>query len=250
MNIHIPILTHINEIRLRILYFLFSIIITSICSYYYKEEIFYILSIPLGKNFIYTDLIEAFITYIKLSILVGIYFSYPFFLYQLWCFLIPGLYLYEKKILRIICIISTCLFFIGGLIGYYILFPIAFNFFLGFQKIGYDKLFTIELQAKIQEYLLFNTKLIFSLGLCFQLPIFIIFLYQLNPNIYAWLINKRRFLYIFSFIVGAILSPPDILSQFVLATPLILFFEISLLIIKIIQKYKKYMEVIGIEPTA
>nr|NP_044778.1 Sec-independent protein translocase component TatC [Reclinomonas americana]O21266.1 RecName: Full=Uncharacterized tatC-like protein ymf16 [Reclinomonas americana]AAD11893.1 Sec-independent protein translocase component TatC [Reclinomonas americana] len=250
MLYNIPILTHLYEIRLRIIYLLYSIFLTCFCSYQYKEEIFYLLFIPLSKNFIYTDLIEAFITYIKLSIIVGIYLSYPIFLYQIWSFLIPGFFLYEKKLFRLLCLTSIFLYFLGSCIGYYLLFPIAFTFFLGFQKLGKDQLFTIELQAKIHEYLILNTKLIFSLSICFQLPVLILFLFKIYPKTYLWLIHKRRFIYLFFFILAAILSPPDILSQFILVIPLILFFEISLFCIKLIQKYNSFMEPIGFEPTA
>lgn len=247
---YLPIINHLLEIKYRCLYIMYSIILTSIISYQYKEEIFYILSKPLGKSFIYTDVIEAFTTYIKMSLMTGIYFSYPILLYHFWSFIIPGLYLFEKKIYRIIILISIFLFLIASTTGYYILFPIAYAFFLDFQRIGPDKVYNIELQAKIHEYLLFNTKLLISLGLCFQLPIIIFFIWNINPRISLWLTKQRRFIYVLSFILAAILSPPDILSQIIIGIPLIIFFEISIFSLKIFNTYAKKLETIGIEPTA
>ncbi len=250
MYLHdVPIVTYIKEIKYRALYMLYSLLVTSISCYYYKEEIFYIISLPLGHTFIYTDVVEAFITYLKLSIFLGLYFSYPLITYQVWCFFLPGLFLYEKKLIRVFILISNILYYIASILGHYMLFPTAFIFFQSFQRKGYDKILNIELQAKIQEYILFNIKMIYGLSICFQLPMALLFIWFLNKQIYLWFVGKRRVIYIFSFVIAAILSPPDILSQFIIAMPLLVFFELSVFTIKLIDIYNSKMETIGIEPT-
>ena len=245
----IPIIEYLHELKYRFLYITYSIIIACCMCYYFKEEVFYILSLPLGKHFIYTNITEAFTMYIKLAIFTGIYTTFPIMLYQLWAFLVPGLYLYEKKVLRVFLFISTFLYLTAGFLGYYFFFPIVNSFFLGFQKIGGDQVFNIELQAKIHEYLLFNIKLIFAFGICFQIPIIILLIWRINRHLYSWMLNKRRFIYLLSFIIAAVLSPPDIMSQFIIAIPLLALFETSTFCIQLIQKYNTSLESIGFEPT-
>lgn len=235
----IPILNYVNELRYRVLYYAYSVIITSITCYVYKEEILYILSIPFGQRFIYTDLIEAFTIYIKMSILVSLYMSYPVITYHAWSFLVPGLYLYEKKRLRFYMLVSNILYFIAGITGHYILFPAAFQFFQSFQRIGLDKVFNIELQAKVHEYVIFNAKMLYALSLCFQLPMILLVIWTVNIQLYKWIIEKRRFMYVSSFILAACISPPDILSQFIIAMPLITLFEASIFIIILMDNYNK-----------
>lgn len=235
----IPILNYVNELRYRVLYYAYSVIITSIACYVYKEEILYILSIPFGQRFIYTDLIEAFTIYIKMSILVSLYMSYPVITYHVWSFLVPGLYLYEKKRLRFYMLVSNILYFTAGITGHYILFPAAFQFFQSFQRIGLDKVFNIELQAKIHEYVIFNAKMLYALSLCFQLPMILLVIWTVNIQLYKWIIEKRRFMYVSSFILAACISPPDVLSQFIIAMPLITLFEASIFIIILMDNYNK-----------
>nr|YP_007890573.1 Sec-independent protein translocase component TatC [Histiona aroides]AGH24067.1 Sec-independent protein translocase component TatC [Histiona aroides] len=236
---NIPVLEYVNELRYRVLYYIYGVVISAIACYIYKEEILYILSIPFGQRFIYTDLIEAFTVYIKMSILVSLYVSYPIAVFHIWSFLVPGLYLYEKKRLRLYTIVSNMLYFIAGITGHYILFPAAFQFFQSFQKVGLDKVFNIELQAKIQEYVLFNVKMIYALSLCFQLPVILLIIWMINEQLYRWIVNKRRFIYVLSFIIAACISPPDVLSQLIIATPLIALFEASVFIIVLIGNYNK-----------
>ena len=248
----IPMMKHLHEIRYRISYTLYGLFATCITSYIYKEEVFYIFSKPLGQKFIYTNLIEAFTAYIYLSIVMSIFMIYPLFIYQIWSFIVPGLYIYEKKIVRFFLQFSILLFVGAVYTGYFVLLPTAYAFLASFQKLGEEQVFTIELQAKVYDYLVLNTKLLLALGLCFQLPIIILIIWKYNSDIYIWIVRKRKFIYLLCIVIATLITPPDIFSQLIVAVPLLLFFEVSILSIKLICEYSKYMgmEAIGVEPTA
>lgn len=236
---HMPIFIYFNEIKYRSMYVFYSIIITFIIAYIFKQEVFYILSKPLGTHFIYTSLVEAFITHLKIGLLVSIYCTFPLLLYHMWVFILPGLYLYEKKSLRIILLISILLFFLSSQLGYWYIFPVAFDFFLSFQVIGLEKLYHLELQAKMQEYLILNMQLFFSLAFCFQFPIILILLSKLKLITLSWLVQKRKYFYVLAFVLAAIISPPDVISQFIIAIPILLFFECSIFALEWIEMYTK-----------
>lgn len=246
-----PILQHIHEIRNRIVYIFGSFCLTCIVCYCYKEELFFIYAKPFGTKFIYTNLTEAFTTYIQLAVVTAILILYPIVLYHVWSFLLPGLYLYEKKILRTVFVISVILYLISTTIEYNIMLPIAYDFFQGFQLIGLEKAYNIELQAKIHDYFVLSSKLIFAFSFCFQLPIVILVSYYISPKTYIWIKQKRRLFYISCLIVATLITPPDVFSQLIVVLPLIIFFELSLFNIKLLTQYNKetQMETIGIEPT-
>jgi sec-independent protein translocase protein TatC len=157
----------------------------------------------------------------------------------MWVFILPGLYLYEKKSLRIILLISILLFFLSSQLGYWYIFPVAFDFFLSFQVIGLEKLYHLELQAKMQEYLILNMQLFFSLAFCFQFPIILILLSKLKLITLSWLVQKRKYFYVLAFVLAAIISPPDVISQFIIAIPILLFFECSIFALEWIEMYTK-----------
>jgi sec-independent protein translocase protein TatC len=191
---------------------------------------------------IFTDMTEVFFTYIKIAFFFGAFFSSPIFLTQLWLFVAPGLYRNEKKGLAPFLIASPVLFFLGGALVYFVLFPLAWSFFLSFETIGGGDNLPIELEAKVAEYLALVMKLIFAFGLCFQLPVLMTLLARVGLATSKGMAEKRKYAIVGVFIVAAVITPPDPISQLSLAIPIILLYEISILMAKLVEKKKAEAE--------
>lgn len=237
---------HLVEMRQRLTYIIIYFLLSFIFCYIFIEPIYNFLLEPLSqiygsnsdKRMIYTGLAEAFITYLRLSFLSAIFLTLPFLLIQFYLFLAPGLYQKEKKLLLSLLTMSPLLFLFGAILIYYFVFPLAFKFFVSFEAIGNAGNMAIELEARISEYLNLVVKLIFAFGLAFQLPILLIILVKIDFLSIASLKTKRKYLILFIFILAAILTPPDIFSQIFLALPMILLYEVAIIICVIINKDK------------
>ena len=198
--------------------------------YGFKEWLFQILTQPLisvmqdGETLIYTGLPEAFFTFLKVSFLGGLMIASPVIIYQFWMFVAPGLYDREKRLLLPIVFLST-LFFVGGaLFGYFIVFPYGFQFFLGFATE------TIRPMPSMKEYLSFSAKLLLAFGLVFELPLVITFLARLGIVTVPFLKKNRKYALLLFFVGAAILTPPDVVTQIMMALPLMLLYEISIIV--------------------
>ncbi|MBF0226879.1 MAG: twin-arginine translocase subunit TatC [Desulfobacterales bacterium] len=220
---------HLEELRDRLINCCVAVLIGFFVSYYFKETIFDILLKPLiavmgkGEKIIFTSLPEAFMCYLKVSFLSGFMLSVPFILYQFWMFLAPGLYEKEKKILFPIVILSSFFFIGGSLFGYFVVFPFAFKFFLSFAS---D---TIASLVSMNNYLSFAIKLLIAFGTVFEMPLIITCLAALGFIDHKFLARNRKYAILIIFIVAAILTPPDIMSQILMAIPLIGLYELSIL---------------------
>ena len=229
---------HFSELRKRIFFSLIFFIIFFLLSYFFSKEIynfllkpFYEISNSSNRKIIYTSPAEAFITYLKLSLYCAIFFSFPIFITQIYLFLSPALYKNEKKNIFFIFIFSPFLFFLGAIFSYYFILPQALKFLLSFEYQGLQgDNFSIQLETKISEYLNFVLNLILGFGIAFQLPILLLFLIRYGFLSIYDLRKKRKYWIVIIFILSAILTPPDVLSQISLAILLILFFEIVILI--------------------
>ena len=233
-----PFTGHLEELRKRIVICFIAIGIGFIISYGFKEKIFYFLTIPLvsamhadGK-LIFTGLPEAFFTYLKVSLLSGLMLSAPVLLYQFWLFVAPGLYGKEKKLLVPIVFLSSFFFIGGALFGYFIVFPFGFKFFLGFATE------TIQSLPSMREYLSFSSKLLLAFGLVFELPLIITFLARLGIVTVGFLKKNRKYALLLFFVVAAILTPPDVVTQIMMAFPLMALYEISILGARVFGKKK------------
>jgi sec-independent protein translocase protein TatC len=185
-----------------------------------------------GDKIIFTGLPEAFFTYLKVAFLSGIILAAPVIFYQFWIFVAPGLYKKEKRLLIPIVTLST-LFFVGGaLFGYFVVFPYGFKFFLGFSS---D---TIKALPSMREYLSFSAKLLLAFGLVFELPLIITFLARLGLVSVEFLKKNRKYALLLFFVGAAILTPPDVVTQIMMALPLMVLYEISILGAKIFGKKK------------
>jgi sec-independent protein translocase protein TatC len=238
-----PIMGHLQELRKRLMISVLAFVIASCVAYLYAETIYNYLTLPLAEVFgdnnrklIFTGLTEAFFTYVKLSCFAGFIIAFPVIAAQLYFFVAPGLYRKEKGIVLPYLIASPILFLVGAMLVYYYVMPLAWKFFIGFETIGANAVMPMVLEARVSEYLALVISLIMGFGLAFQMPIILVLLAQVGFLKGSWLAEKRRFAIVVIFILAAILTPPDVISQIALAIPLLLLYEISIIICKRIEK--------------
>ncbi len=239
--------SHLIELRNRFLYFFLFFITSFLFSYLFVEDIFNFISEPFvnsidfkdHKRLIYTGLAEVFLSYLKLALISGFIISSPFFIYQIWSFIAPGLLNKEKKIIFPFLFLIPIMFLLGFLFVYYFIMPLAWNFFVGFETLGTSNDLFIELEPKINEYIAITLKLSLAFGLAFQLPTAIFLLTLLGLTSPNDLQKKRRFVIVIIFLVAALITPPDIISQVGLAIPIIFLYEFSIFVSKFFEKKKK-----------
>jgi sec-independent protein translocase protein TatC len=186
---------------------------------------------------IFTALTEVFFTYVKVAFFAAAFITCPVFLTQLWLFVAPGLYKKEQKALAPFLVATPVLFFIGGALVYYVIFPLAAEFLIGFSEVpsGEGQL-GVELEAKVSEYLSLIMSLIFAFGLCFQLPVIMTLLAKVGLATSAGMAAKRKYAVVAVFVAAAVLTPPDPVSQISLAIPIILLYEISIYMAKLVER--------------
>lgn len=241
-----PLLAHLLELRTRLIYCLLAITLGFGVSWLFSKEIYGFLVDPLAQilaqkgehQLIYTSLGEAFMMYVRLSFWSGFMLAFPFIAFQLWRFVAPGLYKHEKRIFMPFLFASPVLFFLGAALAYYFIFPLAWDFFLSFESAGNTGALPIHLEAKVSEYLSLVLQLIFAFGICFQLPVLLILLIRLGMLSTEKLVKSRKYVFVGAFLIGAVLTPPDVFSQIGLAIPLYTLFEISIWVGRIIEKRK------------
>ncbi len=233
---------HLEELRRRLVTCLIAVGIGFIGSYFFKEDLFQILVRPLLRamgekgTLIFTGVPEPFFVYLKVSLVAGIFFTAPVILFEVWAFIAPGLYSHEKKYVVPFVFFSSILFVLGTLFGYYIVCPYGFKFLLGFA--GYN----IEPMLAIKEYFSFSTKLLLAFGFVFELPLFIVFLSKAGIVSPQTLSRQRKYAILLIFVVAAILTPPDVATQIMMAGPLIGLFEIGIIMAKIFRKKEEMAE--------
>ncbi len=236
---------HLTELRSRLIKsFIFFIFIFLIC-WFFSVDIYRFLVQPysdallsneLNRRLIFTALHEAFLTYLKVAFFAALFISSPIFLTQIWKFIAPGLYKNEKQALLPYLIATPALFILGGCLVYYFIMPVAIKFFLSFETVAEPGVIAIQLEAKVNEYLSLIMTLIFAFGITFQLPIILSLLARIGVIDSEYLKKRRRYFVVIIFIVAAVLTPPDPISQIGLAVPLLLLYELSIFIIKFIEK--------------
>lgn len=219
---------HLDELRRRLMRCFIAVGVGFLACYGFAKELFGVLMDPLvqalpeGNHLQATALPETFFTYIKVSLVAGAFLVSPYIFHQFWRFVTPGLYPEERKYLVPIAFFSALFFTGGALFGYFVVFPFAFNFFAGFSNN------VIILTPKISEYFSFSLKLLFAFGLIFELPLVIFFLARLGIVHSGMLRKFRKYAILCAFIVSAILTPPDLISQLLMSGPLIILYELSI----------------------
>jgi sec-independent protein translocase protein TatC len=237
-NEKLPFTSHLEELRKRLITAFIAIGVGFVVSFGFKERLFGILVQPLinvmkeGENLIYTGLPEAFFTYLKVSLLTGLIVASPILLYQFWMFVAPGLYRGERRLMVPIVILSSFFFIGGALFGYFVVFPWGFEFFLGFATDNIRPL------PSMKEYFGFSAKLLLAFGLVFELPLVLTFMAKLGIVSVDFLKKNRKYALLLFFAGAAILTPPDVITQILMALPLMVLYEISIIGAKIFGKKK------------
>ncbi len=236
-----PIVAHLVELRARLIWVIGMMVFGTAICFVFVDDIYGFLVQPLAdamkendtNRLIYTGLTEAFFTYMKVAFFSGIFLTFPMLLIQIWVFVAPGLYKNERRVFLPFLLATPVLFFLGGACVYYLVIPMAWPFFLSFQSSAGDMALPIQLEARVSEYLDLIMTLIFAFGICFQLPVFLTLLGRVGLISAEFLIRQRKYAVIIAFILAAFLTPPDMISQVMLALPLLGLYELSIILIKL-----------------
>ena len=245
-----PLLDHLIELRQRLIHATVALALAFIACYFVSEQIYAFLVRPLadlvegqeGRRMIFTGLHEAFFTYLKVALFAGFCLSFPYIAAQLWAFVAPGLYKREKRAMLPFFAASPILFIMGAALVYYVIFPLAWSFFLSFERPGGPGELPIQLEAKVNEYLSLVMRLIFAFGISFQLPVLLTLLAKVGLVTSEGLARQRKYAIVLAFAFAALLTPPDVISQIGLGLPILLLYEISIYCAKIVEKKRAAAE--------
>jgi sec-independent protein translocase protein TatC len=245
-----PLLDHLIELRNRLIYSVAAIMVGFVVCYFFSEHIYAFLVKPLanvyqgqtGRRMIYTGLTEAFLTYVKVAFWAGTFLTFPFVASQLWMFIAPGLYRKEKQAFLPFLIATPVLFFLGAAMAYYVVFPLAWKFFVSFETPGGPGMLPIQLEARVAEYLSLVMKLLFAFGLAFQLPVALTLMGRVGLISAEQLSKNRRFAIVGVFAGAAVITPPDIISQITLAIPILVLYEISIIAVRMVERRRAEAE--------
>jgi len=234
-----PFLGHLEELRKRLVICAIAIGVGFIISYIFAKQLFSYLVLPLTKvlpddsRLIFTNLPEMFIAYIKVALVAGVILALPIIFYQLWMFLAPALFQKEKKYIIPFVLFSSILFAAGALFGYLVVFPYGFKFFVSFA--------TEDIQAlpSVKQYFSFAIRLLLAFGLVFEMPVVVLFLTKIGLITPDSMKKFRKFAILCAFILSAILTPPDVATQLMMALPIIILYEISIFLSKAIYRKKE-----------
>jgi sec-independent protein translocase protein TatC len=231
-----PFLRHLEELRKRLISSAIAVGIGFAICYFFSERIFLILIEPLnavmpeGDQLIFTALPEMFFAYLKVAFVSGILMASPYLFYQMWMFVSPGLYKQERSLVVPFVLASTLLFVGGALFGYFVVFPFGFKFFIGFSN-EY-----VKALPSVKQYFGFALKLLFAFGVVFELPVIIFFLAKLGLVTTELLRKKRKYAILMTFVAAAILTPPDVITQCMMAGPLIILYEVGIIVSRFAHK--------------
>ncbi|KXJ58041.1 twin-arginine translocase subunit TatC [Cognaticolwellia aestuarii] len=221
---------HLLELRTRLLHAVLGVLVVFCSLVYFTQDIYQYVAQPLltvmpaDTQMIATDVASPFFTPFKLTIVISIFVAMPYILYQLWSFIAPGLYKNEKRLIAPLMFGSTVLFYAGIAFAYYVVFPVVFAFFSSVAPDG------VTIATDISSYLDFVLKLFFAFGVAFEIPIAIILMCWTGVTSPDSLRAKRPYIVVAAFVVGMLLTPPDIISQTMLAVPMLLLFELGIII--------------------
>ncbi|HEY0275195.1 MAG TPA: twin-arginine translocase subunit TatC [Paenirhodobacter sp.] len=247
-----PLIEHLAELRNRVLYSLAAFVVAMIIAYSVWNPIFNFLTRPIctalearnqACNLVLIKLQEGFFVAIRISFIGGFALAFPVISYQLWRFVAPGLYKSEKSAFLPFMIASPVMFVAGGAFAYYVVLPIAFNFFLSFQQgavvQGGNELAAIGFQGSVEEYLALTTKFVMAFGICFQMPVLLTLMGKAGLVSSKGLASVRKYAVVIILVVAAVVTPPDMMSQLILFCAIYPLYEISIWLIRRIEKSRE-----------
>ncbi len=246
-----PLIEHLIELRNRLLWSIGALVVGFVLCYLVAEEMYRFLVQPLadlmegqpGRRMIYTALHEAFFTQLKVAFFGSVCLTFPIVAGQLWIFVAPGLYKQERRAFLPFLLATPVLFVMGAALVYYLIFPLAWQFFISFETPASAGTLAIVMEPKVNEYLSLVMKLIFAFGLSFQLPVVLMLMARAGMVTSKGLAEKRKYAVVLTFATAALLTPPDVISQIGLGVPILLLYEISILGTKLVEKKRAEREV-------
>jgi len=241
-------ISHLIELRSRLLRSIVAIVVVLVCLFPWAKDIYAVLAAPLlkalphGSTMIATDVTGTFLVPLKVTLMAAFLIALPYVLYQMWAFVAPGLYHHEKRLALPVIFSSVIFFALGMAFAYFIVFPIAFGFFAGYTPTG------VQMMTDIDKYLSFVLTMFVAFGITFEVPVVVVVLVRLGVVSLEKLRSIRGYVIVGAFIVGAIFTPPDVLSQVMLAVPLWLLYELGLLVARFVAVTKPETGVEESEP--
>lgn len=229
----LPLVAHLLELRDRLVKVILSVLVVFLALFWFRNDLYTLLAQPLlahlpaGSSMIATEVASPFIAPVKLTLWLSVFIAIPVILYHLWAFVAPGLYKHERRLVLPLVVSSTLLFFAGAAFAYFLVFPLIFKFFTLTAPEG------VAVMTDITKYLDFVLNLFFAFGLAFETPVLVVLLVWTGIVTPQALAEKRRYIIVLAFIIAMLLTPPDVTSQFLLAIPLCLLFELGLLLARL-----------------
>ncbi len=246
-----PLLDHLIELRSRLIRSLIAFVVLFFACFAFAKHIYNVLVWPFASTargmgidpkLIYTGPLEYFFTQIQVAVFGAAFLAFPIIATQIYMFVAPGLYKHERQAFLPYLVATPVFFLLGVLMVYFIAMPMLMRFSLGMQQVGPDSVAAIELLPKVSDYLSLIMTLIFAFGLCFQLPVILTLLARIGLIDADFLKTNRRYAIVIVFVIAAIVTPPDVISQFALAVPTLLLYELSILSVMLVEKKRAEAE--------